>query len=77
MKPIARFAYATRRVLGTDHAVANVVYDNAPAPRRRRWVVAFALCNGTPSHTATYATRKEALDTAAAPLLTKLREAIA
>lgn len=47
-----------RTIAGTDWPVEDVVYRVGA----RRWLVAWGLCNGVPSHSIAYRTRREALE---------------
>ena len=56
-------ATGKRTILGTDWPVETVVYrrENFGKPH---WNVAFDLCNGTPSRSENFSTKKAALEAA-------------
>ena len=57
METIARAWNGTREIMGRKYPVTNVLYRIGP----RKWVIAWSLCNGVPSDSTTYKTRRDAV----------------
>lgn len=59
-KRITEKTTGTRQILGTDWPIYSYV-ERVAWLGKVEWEVTFSLCNGVPAKTATYKTRKEAL----------------
>ena len=61
-KTIAQVEHGKRTVLGTDWPITSYLERVAGKGRRPTWVVTWNLCNGVPTGTTVYPTKREALE---------------